>query len=55
MRRKRAKGLTILILQLQKQLQKGNMFNASHPSVDGPKEKLIRLPTMVRAFTRKKE
>ena len=53
--RKRAKDLTILILQLQNQLQKGNMFNASRPSVDGPREKLIGLSTMVRAFTRKKE
>ena len=54
-RRKRPKDSTILILQLQKQLPKGYMFNASHPSVDGPKEKLIGLPTMDRAFTRTTE
>ena len=54
-RRKRPKESTLLILQLQNQLQKRNMFNAYHPSVDGPKEKLIGRLTMVRAFTRKKE
>ena len=54
-RRKRPKDSTILILQLQNQLQKENMFTASHPSVDGPKAKLIGLPAMDHAFTRKKE
>ena len=54
-RRKRPKASTILILLLQKQFKKENMFNASHPSVNGPKEKLIGLPTMVRAFTRTTE
>ena len=54
-RRKRPKDSTILILQLQHQLQKENMFTASHPSVDGPKAKLIGLPAMDHAFTRKKE
>ena len=54
-RRKRPKDSTILILQLQNLVQKENMFTASRPSVDGPKAKLIGLPAMDHAFTRKKE